>query len=92
MSATSSGYTSVEVPAADRISFQPGDMLGFRHSSPAMHYDLSLESTTLRYVGISDYSTEIAVGSVYTVSTTTERAYSIKAYFEDEGILFDNLV
>ena len=85
VSATSAGYTSVEISANERIAFQPGDMLGFRHAYPALHYDLSLESVTLRYLDISDYSTNIAVDSVYGVSSTTSRAYSFKAYFEDEG-------
>ena len=83
---SSSGYTEYEVPEAERVRFQPGDQIGYRHATPALKYDQGLDSVPFHYVDTSDYSTVFDPGLIKTVASTGERAYSVKAGFEDEGM------
>lgn len=82
---TTQGYTVYTVPEAERVAFQPGDKVGFRYSSYPLHYDQTYDTHTVRYTSIASVDTYIAPNTVYSVSSTMTRAYSLKVSFEDEG-------
>ena len=84
---STSGYTEYEVPESERIRFQPGDLIGFRHANPSLNYDMGLDAAPFHYKDISDYSTVHTPGTVFDVSSTGDRGYSLQATFDDESKL-----
>ncbi len=85
VNASTDGLTEHKVPKAERIQFQSGDVIGFRHADAALDYDMGLDSVSILYADRTDFSTEHESGTLFQIGTSASRGYSLKAVFEDIG-------
>ncbi|XP_077979563.1 uncharacterized protein LOC144434915 [Glandiceps talaboti] len=84
ISGSSSGTTTREVPEAERVAFQPGDFIGLRWSTNPFSYDNSEDSISVKYVSHSSYGSTLTAGTAYSVASTDDKHYPLRAIYETE--------